>query len=207
MARTKGAKDRVKRKQSRPATPKPAGQTVTPVQPATKPVQPATKPTADSKPAGASPIDSAEFLRECDRQIGTGSGPPPAAAPLPGAPTAPPAEPAAEIPLTQDAWAGVCRVPFRLVSHLTGYDSPKTIGEKRSKDLARASWPIFNHYATEYMHMHPDDPLSLAWAATGLVLADIGEQIFEGVMAERAARAAAVSRKQQAQAVEPPANL
>jgi hypothetical protein len=82
----------------------------------------------------------------------------------------------------------VLRVPFRVLAAALTVPEIAKIGKARAPDLARASYPIFQFYAEKYLAMNPDDPLSLAWAATGLVLADIGAECAEAVAGARRAR-------------------
>jgi len=95
--------------------------------------------------------------------------------------------------LSRQAWCGVCRVPFRVLGRVlvsTGVisqaDGIIAVGDKRAPDLARPSYVLFLHYAKEYARLNPDDPISLAWVATGLVGADIAEEIAAAILADRA---------------------
>jgi len=85
-------------------------------------------------------------------------------------------------------------VPFRtlgLILHWIGLvpqDGQVAIGKlgaKRAPDLARPSYVIFEYYAKKYAELNPDDPVSLAIAATGLVAADIAEELTEVIMVSR----------------------
>lgn len=104
---------------------------------------------------------------------------------------APALPPSTDPPLTREAWEGVLRVPFRLLAQLGQAPAVAQIGVQRCKDLAKPSYVIFEHYARQYAAMNPDNPLSLAWAATGLVLADIGADVLVELARARAARRAA----------------
>ena len=96
--------------------------------------------------------------------------------------------------LTREAWEGVCRVPFRTLALLlgmfgivpdVGQKAIAAVGKKRAPDIARPSYAIFEHYARKYAEMNPDDPVSLAWAATGLVASDIAEELAEVIVVSR----------------------
>jgi len=107
-----------------------------------------------------------------------------------------PAGPAGEEALlTRQAWEGVCRVPFRTLALCLrvlgiiedqGQAAIGKLAVKRAPDLARPSYVIFEHYAREYARMNPDDPISLAIVATGLVAADIAEELTEIIVVSRA---------------------
>jgi len=106
----------------------------------------------------------------------------------------PPGPIADEVLLTRQAWEGVCRVPFRTLAWIlrasgTIEDQGQAaIGKQataRAPDLARPSYVIFEHYAKEYARLNPDDPISLALVATGLVAADIAEEIMEIILVSR----------------------
>lgn len=173
MARTKGAIDkRPRRVHHKPKTsPK---KTESPAPDQTTP--------ATVNPEFLATIDAEMALNEPQaRPEGSGSSPADQS-PLPPAA-------ASEPPLTKDAWEGVLRVPFRVLALATSAPGVADVGDRRAKDLARPSYPIFEYYAKEYLGMHPDDPLSLAWAATGLVLADIGADVIVAINQARAIRA------------------
>lgn len=107
-----------------------------------------------------------------------------------------PAGPVAdEALLTRQAWEGVCRVPFRTLGLCLravgiiedqGQTAIAKLAVKRAPDLARPSYVIFEHYAREYARMNPDDPVNLAIVATGLVAADIAEELTEIIVVSRA---------------------
>jgi hypothetical protein len=179
MARTKGAVDKRPRKRS----------TVTKRKPKTPAAIAAAESPAVNLPDGPLPGVNPEFLRGIDAALNEPqvSGGPATPAPSAQAPTLS----AEEAPLTRDAWEGVLRVPFRIIALATQAPGVADVGTKRAKDLARPSYLIFEHYAKQYMAMNPDDPLSLAWAATGLVLADIAADVGVEIMQARARRAAA----------------
>ena len=98
-------------------------------------------------------------------------------------------------PETRQAWEGVCRVPFRTlglclralgVIEDQGQAAIGNLAKKRAADLARPSYVIFEHYAKHYTAINPDDPISLAIVATGLVAADIAEELTEIIVVSRA---------------------
>ncbi len=185
MARTKGAIDKRPRKRHN-AKPKPPAALRTKAKPVSS-ESPATLP-------GVSP----EFLQTIEAELASGNEP--QAQPGGDAHTAnhheqaspPAAAPLEEPPLTKEAWQGVLRVPFRLVALLTSAPGVAAIGEKRAQDLAKPSYPIFEYYASQYLALNPENPLSLAWAATGLVLADIAADCAVAVHQARAERARAL---------------
>lgn len=214
MARTRGAKDKRLRKNAAalkqgklngvtgtvnvtPAAGRPTSKVLNPKREGIP-----TQKTTDAKEArpmgprpSASPLANDEFLAEVGRQIDAS----PSLSTDRPAGTLPPADPAADVPLTRDAWAAVLRVPFDVAAWLAGYQCIATIGAKRADDLGRASWLLFEHYGRQYMGMDPDNPLSMAWAATGLVLASIVGEIGPAVLEERAARAAVAAKAKEGQ--------
>ncbi|NLZ06659.1 MAG: hypothetical protein GXY19_15950 [Phycisphaerae bacterium] len=203
MARTKGAKD--KRPRKKPAlsmTPNAIRKRAARAQAeaSTKAETPAPKPT-DRKPD----VDRvAEFNAAIDAELSQRVGT------LSSAPADRPADtsdrvgPSIEQPagpvgdealLTRQAWEGVCRVPFRTlglclralgVIEDQGQAAIGNLAKKRAPDLARPSYVIFEHYAKQYTAMNPDDPISLAIVATGLVAADIAEELTEIIVVSRA---------------------
>lgn len=156
---------------------------------------------SDRKPE---PNSVAEFNAAIDAELKQRAGSPPSAtAGRPadatdrvGAPIEAPAGPVGdEALLTRQAWEGVCRVPFRTLGLCLralgiiedqGQTAIAKLAVKRAPDLARPSYVIFEHYAREYTRMNPDDPISLAIVATGLVAADIAEELTEIIVVSRA---------------------
>jgi hypothetical protein len=180
MPRTKGAIDKRPRKHST-AVKKKRAQPAASVAPRDS-APPAPAADCNSRPAP-------EFFNAIDAalhepQVESGAQ----AATVGTTPACPPAPVSDDPPLTCEAWEGVLRVPFRLLSAAAGAPGVAQIGVKRAKDLARPSYIIFEHYAREYLAMNPDDPLSLAWAATGLVLADIAADVAVEIGKARADR-------------------
>jgi hypothetical protein len=147
--------------------------------------------TAESNNPGERPLPAVnpEFLRQIDATLGAT---PPQVSPGPGdSPESPalaclPAE--TDPPLTREAWEGVLRVPFRLLATYSQAPRVADVGNARAKDLAKPSYIIFEHYAREYCALNPDNPLSLAWAATALVLCDIGADVAVEIARARAER-------------------
>jgi len=207
MARTKGAKDR--RPRRRPTTTKKTTKKVAKKKAATPKPQPRAghggptdQPPAETPAAG--PTSVAEFNQAIDAELGNAAGdqtssPPTGdrSTPADSGPHSNQADPQSTLGdalLTRDAWQGVLRVPFRALAlilssigliEVRGAQAIKLVGEKRAPDLARPSYVIFDHYARKYAEMNPDDPLSLAWAATGLVAADIAEELAEVIVVSR----------------------
>ncbi len=174
MPRTKGAIDKRPRKRSTVRRPRPIAAAL------------------PRSPEGPLPAPTPEFLRQIDADLGVTEpqlsvGPEPNGSRVPPAPSLSLLE--SEPPLTREAWEGVLRVPFRVLALAVSAPGVAEVGNKRAKDLARPSYPIFEHYAREYMSLNPDNPLSLAWAATGLVLADIAADVGVEILRARADRA------------------
>ena len=183
MPRTQGAIDKHPRKRSTslPKRKKPAAPIALKA-----PAAPAPAADCNSRPAPEffDAIDAALAQQGQKPQADAGGQ----AATVGTTPACPPAPLSPEPPLTREAWEGVLRVPFRLLSAATAAPGVAEIGVKRAKDLARPSYLIFEHYARDYLAMNPDDPLSLAWVATGLVLADIGADVAVEISKARADR-------------------
>lgn len=177
MPRTKGAIDKGPRKRStvckrpRPPAASAAGAV-------------RGSPAPDQALPGVNP----EFLTAIDTALG-GAPNEPQVSPGLGVPTTPAPDTLAEAPLTREAWEGVLRVPFRVLALAVQAPGVADVGNKRAADLARPSYPIFEYYAREYLALNPDNPLSLAWAATGLVLADIAADVGVAIVQARAAQA------------------
>lgn len=204
MARTKGAKD--KRPRKKPAlsmTPnairkRKAREAQQATEASGKPETPAPKPT-DRK---AEPRSVEEFNAAIDAELKQTSDsfpsqdPPADGADRVGTSQQAPAGPLEdEALLTRSAWEGVCRVPFRTLGLVLctlgvidkdGQTAIGNLAKKRAPDLARPSYVIFDHYARRYASMNPDDPVSLAIVATGLVAADIAEELAEIIVVDRA---------------------
>lgn len=185
MARTKGAVDKRPRKGSTAFKPRPKQTRADLREPKLQ------TPAPEGAPAGVNP----EFLNSIETAL-TGPADDPQVEPgAQGATTGTtsPCTPAHtspdDSPMTKEAWEGVLRVPFRLIATAAGAPAVVQIGDKRAKELAKPSYMIFEHYAREYMAMNPDNPLSLAWAATVLVLCDIGADVAGEVLKARALRA------------------
>jgi len=215
MARTKGAKDRKPRKRTLSMTPNAIRkrQAAQAAQAAARDRDQATAERIGKPSAGTDVGRSdrkpdtdrvAEFNAAIDAELKTRVGT------LSSAPTDRPADtsdrvgPSIEQPagpvgdealLTRQAWEGVCRVPFRTLGLCLralgiiedqGQTAIAKLAVKRAPDLARPSYVIFEHYAREYTRMNPDDPISLAIVATGLVAADIAEELTEIIVVSRA---------------------
>lgn len=176
MARTKGAVDKRPRKRSNVVT-KPRIRATKPAEISAGPKLQV--PAPEDAPGGVNPA----FLQSIEAALGGPASEPQVEPGAQGATTGTtsPCTPAPTLPddppLTREAWESVLRVPFRLVAQAAGAPRVATIGDKRAKDLAKPSYVIFEHYAREYMAMNPDNPLSLAWAATILVLCDVGADV------------------------------
>jgi hypothetical protein len=157
---------------------------------------PGATPAIGAAEVGSNTGPSPEFLRTIEAELASTTEPqvqPAGHASTDSQSTCPPApaSPAADVPLTREAWEGVLRVPFRLAALMTQTPAVAQIGAVRCKDLARPSYVIFDHYARQYLGLDPDNELSLAWAATGLVLSDIAADCVIAIHQARAARALA----------------
>ncbi len=179
MPRTKGAVDKRPRRRQTVSRPKSHA--------------PATPPSGDNK-AGLSTAPSPEFFKEIDAAMGGSHDPQvepavqgPTAGTMPTCTAAPVCDEIDPL-LTKEAWEGVLRVPFRMLAIAVQAPAVADIGNKRAKELAKPSYLIFEHYAKEYLSLNPDNPLSFAWAATALVLADISADVAVEVAKARADR-------------------
>jgi hypothetical protein len=200
MARTKGAKDKRPRRPARTAVKKTTRTVATQKTPdvtqkAARKNHSATPP-ARTDPTPAAAVNSVdEFNAAITAELSGRALPCDQAKPadVGGSTETPPAGLAnQEALLTREAWEGVCRVPFRTLGLILAWlrivPDPQPIaavGTRRAKDLARPSYVIFDHYAKRYMDLNPDDPVSLAIAATGLVAADIAEELTEVIVIQR----------------------
>jgi hypothetical protein len=178
VARKKGAKDKKPRKipvtRSRPAHG--SGQTTPPVrreaspapQTLSGPERPAIPPddfqaaiAAELKQASPSSVEQAG--REAPADVGTRTS----------APSAPPEfDPSA---LTEEGLANAWRLPFyglaRLLCLLRIAPEPEPIeavGRRHAKTMAKASYPIWDYYARQYLNLHPDQTVNVAIGVTAL---------------------------------------
>lgn len=108
--------------------------------------------------------------------------------------------------LTLEGLSNAWRLPFyglaRLLQWLRIAPDPEPIeavGRRRAKELAKASYPIWEHYARQYVNVHPDQAVNVSIGVTALdavgILPDLLDAIGES--RRRASKPAA--------AVQPPA--
>lgn len=190
MARTKGAKDRQRRKGSKP------GKRVTPRPPAKDgPSQtPATVQTT---------IESGDeqFRTAVEAVLGPESvsrgGPFPQGTASPGqggASTAPPAAIEPDMVLGFDAWRALVEAPFRSLAIMLRIPAFEQLGRLRAQMLAQPSYPLYRHYVTQWLTDNPDDELFVAKIMTAAALATViqeGWMIYVGEGQRRAAAAQA----------------
>jgi hypothetical protein len=169
-----------------PAAPKPAG--------------------GDRKSAGGNgKLSDDEFQAAIAMELRHGTPAPqgqPGPAPSPPQLVLPPA-PAAFDPaaLTLDGLASAWQVPFYVLAKilqllkLIGPAEPiQAVGRRRSMDLARPSYAIYEHYAREYLGIHPENGVQAAAGVTALNAVGILPELIDAIMESRElARTAAVA--------------
>ncbi len=202
MARTKGAKDRTKRKQpAEKAPPK------TPMRPAAK-TSPETAPSIGGERSPERPaIPPDEFKAAIAAELGKATN---QAQVTPGQDatqgTNRPAEtlaPAADFDpaaLTIDGLANAWRVPFyalaRLLAWLRVAPDPEPIeavGRRHAKTMAKASFPIWDYYARQYVNVHPDQAVNVSIGVTALDGIGIVPDLIDAIGESRRRAARAVS--------------
>jgi hypothetical protein len=195
MARTRGAKDKTKRRQpakhqsslahQRPVkAPPAAGKDAAP--PADRPAI----PPDEFQAAIAAELGSAGVTSDASH----GAGQDPA---QPGSPPAqpPPFDPGA---LTIDGLASAWQLPFyalgKLLHVLRVTPDPEPIydvGRRRAKDLAKPSYAIYEYCCREYLRLNPDNTVHVAAGATGLNAIGILPDLIDAIARARAKAAAA----------------
>jgi hypothetical protein len=198
MARTKGAKDRATRKKPfhRRSTQHPAAAktaTLTAVTQESPPDRPAIPPN--------------EFTAAIAAELQASQPGPPASSPHGDDATAceSPGPAASFDPagLTLDGLAAAWQVPFYALGvglrwlRVTPDPEPIfAVGRRRAKDLAKPSYPIYEHYMREYLAVNPDDTVGVAAGATALNAIGIVPEIIDAVVKARRKAAAAQPQPQ-----------
>lgn len=200
MARTKGARDKAKRKAKAPVktTMRPAAATAPVATPTIGGERPPERPAIapdDFKAAIAAELGKASELPGPDN-VGSASCSPP----VPAASF----DPAA---LTLEGLANAWRLPFYGLARLLAWlriapdqEPIEAVGRKHARVMAKASMPIWEHYSRKYLDVHPDQAVNVSIGVTALdgigIVPDLIDAI--GQSRRRAARNAA--------AVQPPAS-
>ncbi len=198
MARTKGAKDKGKRKA------------------ATKPTirRPVTTPpgASQSPPVDRPPIPESEFTAAIAAELGktdtdadqasraAGQGPAvPAGSPNPAPPS--PFDPSA---LTMQAMADALQLPFYAMAWLLSVlgiapdpDPVTAVGKIHAPALAKAVYPIYDYYARQYIGEHPDQAVNACIHVSILDGVAIVPDLVEAVRISRINAAAARAQQQQ----------
>jgi hypothetical protein len=194
MARTKGAKDNRPRK-------KPAGQRPTRANPQRPPAspshdektgQPQTPPPAAvaERPA----IPPTDFKAAIAAELGQRG---------PSQPGRVPAAPAAFDPaaLTLDGLANAWQLPFYAVARLLQWlriapiaEPIISVGKARAAVMAKASYPIYEHYARQYVNVHPDQAVNASIGVTVLDGIGIVPDLIDAIIESRSTAAKAAAR-------------
>jgi len=199
MARTRGAKDKTLRKkpfhQRRSAQHPAAAKTVT--------LTAVTQESPPDRPA----IPPDEFTAAIAAELQTSQPGSPASSPHGGdAPACDSPSPAASFDpagLTLDGLAAAWQLPFYALGvalramRVTPDPEPIfAVGRRRAKDLAKPSYPIYEHYMREYLAVNPDDTVGVAAGATALNAIGIVPEIIDAVVKARRKAAAAQPQPQ-----------
>ena len=171
MARTRGAKDLRKRKL--PAT--------RPIKSPASPIQTQRTEAQSASVAERAELPQDDFKAALAAELGKAAAGEQSASPGPGqsgdsltadSTPAPGFDPNA---LTLDGLANAWRLPFyglaRLLQWLKVAPDPEPIeavGRRRAKELAKASYPIWEYYARQYVDVHPDQAVNVAIGVTAL---------------------------------------
>jgi len=180
MARTKGAKDRQKRK--------PAAK-LSKAKPPTRSVEPSSWQTERPE------LSADDFNRAIDAEIATGSTPPGPGqdAPAPQAGDTPQPVPVFDpSSLTIEGLAGAWQVPFwalawtlKILRVIPDPEPVIAVGRRRAKDLAKPSYVIYEHYARKYLGLNPDNGVHVAAGVTALNGVGIVPEIVEACLKSR----------------------
>jgi hypothetical protein len=203
MARTKGAKDNHPRK-------KPTGKRPPQVNPQRPPASPSDEKTGKvptpppaavaARPAIPPSDFKAAIAAELAKEQPAQPGRVPDADPSSGGPPTAPAgfDPAA---LTLEGLANAWQLPFyglaKLLQVLRLAPSPGPIiavGKSRAPEMAKASYPIYEHYARQYVNVHPDQAVNASIGVTLLDGIGIVPDLIDAVMESRADAARAAAR-------------
>jgi hypothetical protein len=197
MARTKGARDIKPRKHTKkpakPAKP-PAARPI--------PVSVAVARGAAPDPGAAPPreqVNPADFDRAIEAALAAEPSTASGQEPAPGDSTACPAPAVLSTPVGFDpqsvsisAWQDLWELPFWLLGgalKLFGVtrDSAamERAGRRRAKDLGKASYTLWQHYAGQYAGIDPLNPVHLSIGATALIGVTCVRDIAEAVAADR----------------------
>lgn len=105
--------------------------------------------------------------------------------------------------LTIDGLANAWRVPFyalaRLLAWLRVAPDPEPIeavGRRHAKTMAKASYPIWDHYARQYVNLHPDQAVNAAIGVTVLDGIGIVPDLLDAIGQSRRRASLAAERVQ-----------
>jgi len=203
MARTKGAKDKGRRRKNispRQSTQHPAAAktaTLTAVTQESPPDRPAIPPNEFA----------AAITAAIAAELQTSQPGPPASSPHgDGATACESPGPAASFDpasLTMDGLASAWQLPFYALGvglhllRITPDPEPIfAVGRRRAKDMAKSSYPIYEHLMREYLAVNPDDTVGVAAGATALNAIGIVPEIIDAVVKARRKAAAAQPQPQ-----------
>ncbi|MCU0916906.1 MAG: hypothetical protein MUC88_20450 [Planctomycetes bacterium] len=191
MARTKGAKDKTKRKILSQSPQRPATKPGLTAPPDRTQVPPAPSQASGPERLAIPPDDfkaaiAAELRRaESSETSKPGQGSSDSSPPAPGSAF----DPAG---LTLDGLANAWRLPFyvlaRLLQWLQVAPDPEPIaavGRRRAKELAKASYPIWDYYARQYVNVHPDQGVNVALGVTALDAIGIVPDLIDAIEESR----------------------
>jgi hypothetical protein len=114
--------------------------------------------------------------------------------------------------LTLEGMASAWQLPFwglgwllTFLRVLPGPDAVCDVGKKRAKDLARPSYAVYEHFAREYLGLHPRNAIHVSIGITGLNGVGILPELTEAIVKSRRAWIEQLKRAQQASQPAPPA--
>ena len=68
------------------------------------------------------------------------------------------------------------------------------VGKDRADVMAQASYPIYEHYARQYVNVHPDQAVNASIGVTALDAIGIIPDLIDAIMVSRADAAQAAAR-------------
>jgi hypothetical protein len=191
MARTKGAKDRGLRR--KPAAKRPPIQQDPPSQ--------TLRPEAQSDPAKIErpPIPASDFKAAIAAELNQTAVSSPGQAETQPSDPANPGQASSFEPgtLTIEGLEAAFQVPFfalsRVLAWLRVAPDPgpiRELGQRKARVLAKPAYAIYEHYARQYLGLHPENGIHVAIGVTGLNAVGISPDLVEAIEESRRRAAA-----------------
>ncbi len=151
-----------------------------------------------TSPPARPPIPPTEFESAIAAELGKADG----SSPTPG-PCAAGTEPAGPPPaqatsffepstLTIEGLEAAFQAPFFVLSRVLAWlkiapdpEPIRALGKRRAKVLAKPSYAVYEHYARQYLGLHPDNRVHVAIGVTGLNAIGIAPELVEAIEESR----------------------